>query len=193
MQNVSARQEAWRSKLSIREIGAGEAELIVGYFHSAPSEHLELMGVERAKLPQPGAWIDRITTEMDKSPASRQLHYLCWLYDGEPVGHSHINDIEYGSEAYMHLHIWPEPLRRRGMGAAFVRLSVPHYFSKFELQRLYCQPNANNDAPNRTLAQVGFRFLDNVDTTPSPINFPQTVSRWMLTREDLDAPGNSAL
>ena len=92
----------------------------------------------------------------------RKLFYVLWDIDGVLVGHSHIGDIAYGSEAYMHLHLWPPECRRRGYGTLLVRDSVAIYFAEFRLKRLFCQPNAYNVAPNRTLQRAGFRrYLEN--------------------------------
>ena len=48
------------------------------------------------------------------------------------------------------------------------------------LPRLYCEPNAFNVAPNRTLQAAGFRYLFSRHTTPGGINFPQVATRWVL-------------
>jgi RimJ/RimL family protein N-acetyltransferase len=53
------------------------------------------------------------------------------------------------------------------------------------LKRLYCQPNAFNIAPNRTLQRAGFRYVETVMATPSAINVPQPVTRWVLDRQRL--------
>ena len=82
----------------------------------------------------------------------------------------------------MHLHIIEEPRRRSGLGTEFVRLSVEEYFGALELRRLFCQPNAFNVAPNRTLQRVGFRYVFTEEMQPSVINFPQPITRWVLER-----------
>ncbi len=55
------------------------------------------------------------------------------------------------------------------------------------MRRLFCQPNAFNTAPNRTLQRVGFRYVGTYEMQPSPINFPQSITRWMLSAGDLSA------
>ncbi len=83
----------------------------------------------------------------------------------------------------MHLHIVEPPDRRAGLGTEFVRLSAAHYFQVLELRRLFCQPNAFNVAPNRTLQRVGFRYVCTIaEMQPSSINFPQPLTRWVLER-----------
>lgn len=82
----------------------------------------------------------------------------------------------------MHLHILTSTHRHGGLGAALVTESAPIYFRVLELERLFCEPNAFNVAPNRTLQRAGFRYLFTHRAQPSPINFPQITTRWVLER-----------
>jgi hypothetical protein len=58
----------------------------------------------------------------------------------------------------MHLYIVHAEQRRMGSGAACVRMTAELYFEALALQRLYCEPNAFNAAPNRTLQRAGFKI-----------------------------------
>lgn len=82
----------------------------------------------------------------------------------------------------MHLHILDATQRRAGLGVQFVKKSTEIYFKVLQLERIYSEPNAFNIAPNRTLQRAGFRYLFTHETTPSPINFPQAVTRWVLEK-----------
>ena len=64
----------------------------------------------------------------------------------------------------MHLHILSPMLRRKGVGAEFVKSSTQVYFRVLELERLFCEPNAFNVAPNRTLQRAGFHYLFTLGT-----------------------------
>lgn len=107
---------------------------------------------------------------------------LIWELEGETVGFSSADRITFGEEAFMHLHVVKPDLRRRGLGAQFVRLSAGHYFPALELERLFCEPNAFNVTPNRTLQRAGFRYLFTHETQPGPTNFFQATTRWVLYR-----------
>ena len=79
----------------------------------------------------------------------------------------------------MHLHVVEPDLRRRGLGARFVQISAGHYFRALELQRLFCEPNAFNVAPNRALQRAGFRYLFTHECRPGPMNFlPRPGGSW---------------
>jgi len=105
-----------------------------------------------------------------------------WQRGREVVGFSSADRIDFGVEAFMHLHVVKAGLRKSGLGAQFVRLSARAYFDTLQLQRLLCEPNAFNVAPNRTLQAAGFRYLFTHKARPSSINFPQTTTRWELDR-----------
>ncbi len=98
------------------------------------------------------------------------------------VGFSSRDRIRFGVDAFMHLHLLHAHDRRAGLGAEFVRQSARLYMDVLQLQRLFCEPNAFNVAPNRALQRAGFRYLFTHHAQPSPINFPQVTTRWQLGR-----------
>jgi RimJ/RimL family protein N-acetyltransferase len=53
-------------------------------------------------------------------------------------------------------------------------------------KRLYCEPYANNVAPNRVLEKAGFEFVKTDRTVPGPINFEQDVNCWHMSRAKHD-------
>jgi RimJ/RimL family protein N-acetyltransferase len=83
----------------------------------------------------------------------------------------------------MHLHVLLPGDRAAGLGSAAVRQSVDIYFEVLKLKRLFCEPNAFNVAPNRTLQRAGFKYVKTHMTVPGPLNFHQAVTRWVVERE----------
>ena len=69
------------------------------------------------------------------------------------------------------------------MGLELVKLTLPHFFEKLKLRKLYCEPYALNPAPNKTLARAGFELMKEYTTTPGPLNFEQPVKLWQMTRK----------
>lgn len=141
------------------------------------------MGVEASKLPRVDEWRQILLEDFERPLEDRNFYYVIWEIDGIPVGHSNINKIVYGQEAYVHLHLWRPERRRNGNGTFFIQESISCYFEKFRLQKLFCEPYALNPAPNRTLPKVGFELVKTYETTPGWINFYQPVNRWVLTQE----------
>jgi RimJ/RimL family protein N-acetyltransferase len=178
-----------KNDLAIREITEPDFASMVDYFLKADIEYLAGMGVDAEKLPRREEWLQLLTDEFRKPPEKKGFFYVIWLLNNVPVGHSNINKIIFGEEAYMHLHLWSADIRQKGMGFEFIKMSLPYYFEKFKLKRLYCEPYAFNPAPNKTLKKLGFDFLKEYDTIPGWINLHQTVNKWCLDVDKYLASG----
>ena len=98
------------------------------------------------------------------------------------IGFSSCDKISFGERANMHLHVIEDGHRRRGFGTESVRRSVEIYFDRLQLKVLFCEPNAFNEAPNRTLQKAGFKYLKTYVTVPGPMNSRQAVTCWMMER-----------
>jgi RimJ/RimL family protein N-acetyltransferase len=159
-----------------------EVDIRIDYFHGSSDDQLRGLGVGRELLPAPDAWREFDEADRARPIRERVSYSLVWELDDEVVGFSTADAITFGAEAFMHLHILRREQRRSGLGTQFVRESAAIYFRVLELQRLFCQPNALNIAPNRTLQRAGFRYVLSEHTTPGPINVPQVVTRWVLDR-----------
>ncbi len=171
-------------RLVVREMQPAEVGIRIDYFHDSSDEHLLKLGVDRASLPSRGAWRSSYLEDFARPIEDREGLALIWELDGRPTGFSSADRIVFGQEAFMHLHIVSPELRHQGFGAEFVKESARQYFRMLQLERLYCEPNAFNTAPNRTLQRAGFHYLFTHETQPTPINFHQATTRWMLERRD---------
>lgn len=163
-------------------MGIEDAPVLVDYFHDATDEHLAMMGTDRALLPRRDDWLQAIAEDLRHPPGERSSYGVVWELDGRVVGFSRTERITVGDQAFMHLHIVEPGDRRSGHGTRFVRLSADHYFEVLRLRRLYCEPNAYNVAPNRTLQAAGFRYVLTHDDAPTPLNPYQPLTRWVLER-----------
>jgi len=166
--------------LSVGIMQLEEAGIITDYFNGSSPEHLELMGVDPTRIPNVQAQKKFIEQEYAKEIRDRRFIAVVWKMDGAPIGFSTVEKIVFGSQAYMHLHIVDEGLRRRGIGVRCVKESVKIYFDILELGQLYCEPNAFNVAPNRALQNAGFRYVKTHRTVPGPLNYHQAVNRWVM-------------
>jgi len=168
--------------LSVREMIGNDIENIVDYFIEADVDFLKVMGADKNKLPERKAWIKKLKTEFEKPYNEKEFYYIVWLINGQPVGHSNINNISFGKSATMHLHLWNGNNRKKGLGVKFLNMSTPYYFEHFKLEKLVCEPRAENAAPNKALQKAGFYLIRTYKTTPGWINFHQTVNRYELTK-----------
>lgn len=170
--------------LSVRELSYDDIGLIINYWTTADAEFLKGMGVDLNKLPSEEQWREMLSEQLSQSYEQKKSYCIIWLVDGKPVGHSNVNKIIFGEEAYMHLHLWESVNRKSGAGAELVKLSLPFFFKNLKLKTLYCEPYALNPAPNNTLRKVGFSFINEHITIPGFLNFEQAVNRWELTFEN---------
>jgi len=161
---------------------AAETDLIIDYFQNSTPEHLETLGVDPTRLPPVQSWRERLQREATLPSDKRTVVLVIWLRDDRPIGFSTSDKIRYGEQANMHLHVTDPERRQQGAGVECVRRSVDIYFERLKLKRLFCEPNAFNVAPNRTLQKAGFKYLKTHMTVPGPLNFHQAVTRWVIER-----------
>ena len=167
---------------SVREMMGSEVDLIIDYFLNATPEHLETLGVDPTRLPPAESWRERLRRQCELPIEQRSMVSVIWLADDRPIGFSTSDKIRYGEQANMHLHVTEPERRQQGIGAECVRRSADIYFERLKLKRLFCEPNAFNVAPNRTLQKAGFKYLKTYMTVPGPLNFHQAVNRWVIER-----------
>jgi RimJ/RimL family protein N-acetyltransferase len=178
------------ANLTVREIQESDVPSLIRYWMDADAAYLKGMGADINKLPTEEEWKAMLLKQVQTPLAKKQSYCIIWLVNDEPVGHSNVNKIIFGKEAYMHLHIWNEQGRRKGYGATFVRKTLPFFFTSLHLQTLYCEPYAINPAPNKTLEKLGFQLVKEYSTVPGTINFEQLVKQWVLTKKEWESMCN---
>jgi RimJ/RimL family protein N-acetyltransferase len=169
-------------KLSVREIQHSDIPLIADYWLGADEGYLRGMGVDPPKLMRREQWLEMLNAQIAADYPAKKAYAIILEVDGRPIGHCNVNPVEYGKEAFMHLHIWQGADRGQGHGLPLVRMAIPFFFKNLQLERLYCQPYALNPAPNRTLPQLGFSFVKTYTTTPGSHCFEQEVNLWVLEK-----------
>lgn len=167
--------------LSVREIQASDIDAIIRYWLESDGAFLEGMGVDLNKMPGREVWKQMLSEQLNQSYEEKKSYCMIWQADQVPVGHSNVNKIIFGEEAYMHLHLWGSKERQKGMGTDLVKMTLPLFFEKMHLKKIFCEPYALNPAPNRTLEKVGFELVKTHTTTPGWLNFEQPVNLWELT------------
>lgn len=172
--------------LSIREASINDIAKVVDYFLDSDEEFMKGMGADKSRFPERDQWISHFNESSTLSYEHKKSLIIIWLYRGEAVGHSSLNKIQFSKEAFMHLHLWNKVQRQLGWGQRFMKMTIPYYFNKFKLNELYCEPFAENPAPNKTLRKLGFRFLKTYKTTPGTINFYQSVNRYVINKNEIE-------
>lgn len=171
------------NRLSVRELRISDIPFLVTYWTESEDMFMERMGVDLTKLPKAEELSQMLENQLEKPMEEKRSYCIIWEMDGTPIGHCNTNPTVYGEEAYMHLHIWDGQVRKKGMGLKLLKMTLPYFFDKLKLKRLFSEPYALNNAPNRTLEKAGFQLIKEYITIPGSLNFEQPVKRWELTVE----------
>src|SRR5579875_2051650 len=115
MRRMSRRTVSTMSSLAVRPMELPDFDVRVAYFHDASDDHLALLGVDRARLPDPVEWRASFAGNLALPVEQRSEYGVVWELDGELVGFSTADQIQFGVEAHMHLHI-VDPERRTASG-----------------------------------------------------------------------------
>lgn len=157
-----------------------ETRIISEYFINSTKEHLNLLGVDPARIFSKEKTAEFFELDFQKNLEDRLCVPVIWEKDNNPIGFSTTEKITFGDHAFMHLHILDSHNRKQGIGTKCVFKTIDLYFNLLRLNKLYCEPNANNKAPNNTLLKAGFTLEKTYQTVPSPLNYRQTVNRWVI-------------
>ncbi len=160
-----------------------DIEHFIRYWVDASPEHLEGMGVDVSKRPTREQVEQLVKSQICLPMEEKKAYFLAWVKNGYPVGSAHVNQIAWGEQAFMHLHLWNSKNRQKGMGCELVKQSLSFFFENLKLKQLFCEPYALNPAPNKTVEKLGFTFVKQHTTIPGASNFEQAVNLWKLTKE----------
>ncbi len=166
----------------IKPLCEHELEKVVDYFLNLSPEDDKRMSIARKILPSREKWVKLLVDDSHNKLTDRQFYYLGWLLNGKIIGHCGINKIQYGKEAYFHLHLWNPNLRKQGLSTNYLRSAIHFYFEKFLLQKIIAEPKTENIAPNKALLKAGFVLIDTYLTKPSDLNYKHQVNRYELTK-----------
>ena len=178
------------SSVSVREMKHSDIEYLANYWYTSNSKHFEAMGANKDKLPKKSIFIKMMKDQINASVENKKSYALIWEIDKTRIGHSNVNNIVFEKEATMHLHLWNLHNRKKGIGTALVKKSLPYYFKNLRLKKIICEPYSLNKAPNKTLEKVGFSFVKKHITIPGNLNFEQEVNRWELTLKSFNGWDN---
>ncbi|MEE8576178.1 MAG: GNAT family N-acetyltransferase [candidate division Zixibacteria bacterium] len=164
----------------VRPLQADELIRVVEYFHSASDDALKSMGVLRSKFKPKEEWEQILLQDHSRPLPERENHYIGWEYDGVLIGHSSINQITWGEQCNIHLHIWDGKFREKGLGLFFFKKSVNFFFGLCDFKVMLCEPYAENPAPNRLLTKLGLEPTKRYKTIPGAINHEQFVNQYKI-------------
>lgn len=174
------------NEVKVRDLTIYDIKYIADYWIKSDKDFLIGMGVDLDKLPSRNSLTKMLTDQINLPHSSKASMAMILELNGKPAGHCNVNEITYGKEATMHLHLWTTEFRQKGLGTRMVLKSLPVFFDKLKLKTLWCEPYAYNPAPNKTLKKIGFEFVKRHKTIPGSLNFEQEVNRYKLTIEQFE-------
>lgn len=170
--------------IKTRPLEKRDIPFLIDYWLSADEEFLKGMGADISKIPSRHEWEKMLIDQINSPLPEKKSYCIIWLLYDEAVGHSNVNKIIFGEEAYMHLHLWKNDTRQNGLGTAFLKKTIPYFFNDLKLKNLYCEPYVLNPAPNKTMEKAGFQLIKEYITTPGWLNFEQPVKLWRLSFDE---------
>lgn len=171
-----------KNNVNVRELEQKDISLLADYWFTADAAYLKSMGVDVSKLPTRQQFEAMIDAQAALPYPEKRAYALIWELNGEAIGHCNLNPVYYGDHGFMHLHIWKPAVRQMGLGEQLVKMSLPWFFNKMDINKLLVEPYALNTAPNRVLKKTGFKFVKEYITTPGAITFEQPVKQWIMEK-----------
>ena len=170
-------------RLTVRPLASEDFAGFIAYFTRASQADAERMGLAIDKVPSPTQLRSDLEA-MTATPVDRLRSFvLAWCIDGETIGHSSLKDIVPGEFGSIHLHIWRADLRGKGYGPRLFCLSALDFYERFNLQRIICEPKADNPMVNRLLQKVGFPLVLTHVGASSELAFVCELNRYEILRD----------
>lgn len=169
---------------TLRDLRVQDIDAVVCYWHCGGDQHLDLLGIDRARL---GTRIDTqqrfLQAIRTGDPDQRKMAFAITA-DGEFVGYTLLN--RYTPEVnYSHWHITNAGLRASGLSTALYPYRIKMYFKLTPIARLVHQTRTSNIGVNRMLDKyvpvAETRYLENPDGVARPGEFHLRY----IFREDL--------
>src|ERR1700758_80977 len=171
------------ARLTVRPLASEDLDGYIAYFTRPSKADAERMGLAIDRVPS----ATRLRSELEAiitAPLDRlRTFVLAWCLDGKTIGHSSLKDIVPGDFGSIHLHMWRADLRGKGYGPRLLCLAVLDFYKRFKLQRIICEPKADNPMPNRMLQKIGFPLLLTRVGVSSELSIVCKLNRYEISRD----------
>ncbi|MGB0432596.1 MAG: GNAT family N-acetyltransferase [Bacteroidia bacterium] len=171
-------------QIELRDLAQNDIEPIANYWLQSDQDFLIAMGVDLNKIPTRNELTKMLEGQLNLPDKNKASLALIIEVNGKAIGHCNVNEISFGKSAKMHLHLWSSQNRKLGLGTEMVKRSVPQFFRRLQLKTLWCEPAANNPAPNKTLKKLGFNFVKKHKCIPGYLCFEQEANLYKLSKDD---------
>jgi|HubBroStandDraft_4_1064222.scaffolds.fasta_scaffold66131_2 hypothetical protein len=159
---------------TLRDLGEGDVDAIVRYWHESGEEHLDAIGIDRVRLGSRDDTRQRLTRALRTGSPLQTSMAFAILIGGEFAGYSLLNrhapQINHG-----HWHITRPELRASGLSTALYPYRIKMYFDVAPIERLVHQTRTRNVGVNRMLDRyvpiAETRYVEAPDGVATPGEF----------------------
>jgi RimJ/RimL family protein N-acetyltransferase len=169
---------------NVREATQEDVVALTNYWSNLSFDDAFKLGIDFDKIPPTNEIIDFIEQQISLPLNDRNTYILIWEVDGIAIGHCNITPIVVGEYANIHSHIWDKKHIAKGWGERLMRMSLPIFFEKYNLVKIYGVFYALNPAPEKLCIKLGFSFVEEYPTIPGEWSFYQNVKKYVVSRED---------
>jgi len=159
---------------ALEDLVAEDIAGIVRYWHEASDEHLDFLGIDRARLGTPADTRARFERALRSGDVDQRSIAFAIRLNGELAGYTLLNR-HAPPVNYSHWHIIAAGRRAGGLSTALYPHRIKLYFDLFPLERLIHQTRTRNLAVNRMLDKfvpvAETRHVDEPDGVALPGEF----------------------
>ena len=170
-------------ELSVRPLAENDFDDFINYWRGLSPADIERMGVAIDRMPTPGNMRADLGAMLTTPNERAESFVLAWCIDGQAIGHSSLKNIAPGDFGSIHLHIWRADLRGKGYGPHLFCLAALDFYERFKLQRMICEPKADNPAANHLLQRIGFPLVSTRTGAGSDLGMICELNRYNIVRE----------
>lgn len=169
---------------ALRDLAADDIPAIVDYWLQSPTEFLDAMGIDRARLGTAEEIRQRFVTAIRNGDSAQSRIAWAITIEQRLAGYTLLN--RYSDEVnYSHWHIILPELRARGISSALYPHRIKTYFDLTPMTRLIHQTRTRNAGVNRMLD----RFVPVAETKyiekPDGVALPGEFHVRYVRREDI--------
>lgn len=143
--------------VAVRNLTLIDVQQVLDYWYGSPSEYIEGMGVDLAKM-LPRAEFEKILINKcreSESSAKPNINALIVEYSEKAVGFHTINPVHEGDFGVFHAHLWAEDMRGRGIGIQTYPKACRVFFERFNLRRILFKTPVQNVGALRVKEKLG--------------------------------------
>lgn len=171
------------ANLSVRKMRETDIPHMVRYWTQGDPILMERMAVDTSAIPKASELTTELTELLLTKDEKCSVCYSVWQVGEKSVGFASLKNIRWGKSGEMHLHMWDDGFRGKGYGGVLFSLSALHFYERFQLNEITCEPSANNPLPNKMLTKAGYPLISRRFGRSSALSAECELNTYAIRRE----------